>query len=414
MFVELFFMSLKNHFPPKIHQNNKENDKRKRERVRDMVKVGWRFKKLLPLYFVLLFFRRVQMATFLPAIIFLCLLVAVVFILAVTYCILQKFPYCCDSHGCGDKKDVDSDSESSGSEQEEQDLGDEKEEELDDKKVEEETPVQHTLEEVVIHESVEDDEKAAFVKEDIRLAVHENDRDHDDNIRMNRSVTISTPYHVSSNESIGKSLLSKFIKPSTKNNTELPRYGSTMNSPMSERSMSMRSFFSSSSMLSHTSFHNGKSFCTSDLLPVHVQVLVVYDQTKETLSVGVKHLESSSFGNSTTVYWQVAMEMVNCLHPENEDDRFPGISRIGKVKTKYKAGMNVMFNKDFEVENIEKSELEHFAVKYSVFVRAKARTARKRLVGTSQVLLLELTKEHASTIFEWREIVDSTVDDFLI
>jgi len=382
-----------------------------------MVKgVCWRYRKELILYSLLFFFRRVQMATFLPAIIFLCLLVAVVFLLAVIYCVLQRFPYCCDSKSCVDDKD--SDSESSSSEQEEQDLGDEKDVDEDGKVEKEKAAVQQALEEVVVHQTehkeAEEDNKVGQLLEEVRIVVDEKEEndDHEHHAGMRKSVTLSTP-NMKNNDSIGKTLFSKFLKPPMRNNTDLPRYGSTMDSPLSERSISMRSFFSSTSMLStNTGFTGGKSFCTSELLPVYVQALVVYDEMKETLSVGVKHLECEH-GNSITLYWQGVMEIFNC-YDQDDEDNYPGINRHGKVKTKYKPGSNPMFNKNFEVENIEKTELEHFAIKYSIFVRVRARAARKRLVGTAQVSLSELSKEHTNTIFEWKEIIDPKADDWLL
>ena len=135
---------------------------------------------------------------------------------------------------------------------------------------------------------------------------------------------------------------------------------------------------------------------------VSIQVLVTFDEGSKTLSSGVKlleigrnHQQTIKKTNSSKLFWQVVTEVI--------DQQKSELLTNQRVKTKYKSGDKIHFQRNLDTENMDYDYLDNLFVRYSVFARRGTRmVSHKQLFGQTNVFLTKLRKQNI--IFEWRDI----------
>ena len=133
---------------------------------------------------------------------------------------------------------------------------------------------------------------------------------------------------------------------------------------------------------------------------VSIQVLVTFDEGSKTLSSGVKLLEigrnhqTIKKTNSSKLFWQVVTEVI--------DQQKSELLINQRVKTKYKSGDKIHFQRNLDTEDMDYDYLDNLFVRYSVFARRGTRVSHKQLFGQTNVFLTKLRKQNI--IFEWRAI----------
>ena len=319
------------------------------------------------------------------AVVFLCLLLGIVVILGITNIVLGRFPRCCDPHDgcCAQHKTNDGDfsSDSSSSEDENEDL--------------------------------------KTKGKDVRITISTNTDSGVENDSECESNPCSSPgtnenssqIKIENNTNTG--FYARFIRRNgTKSSEEKKKisrlqsapenqnYGTinnTLHPSLQQRSMSLKSFFSTSSIISTSDKHDEHSFIGNAANlpdPVSIQILIVYDESSRTLSAGVRQLEMTS-NHHSTIYWQISIE----IHDFQNAAR-----RLERVKSKYRAGVKPSFVCNLDIEDFDSNDFTRMMVRYKVFLRKRTRAAQKQFVGQTDVELKEMSEVNKNTVFEWREV----------
>eukprot|EP00111_Clytia_hemisphaerica_P007759 TCONS_00022544-protein len=324
------------------------------------------------------------------AVVFLCLLLGIIVILGITNIVLGRFPRCCDPHDgcCAQQKTNDGDfsSDSSSSEDENEDL-----------------------------------KEKRTKGTDIRITIStntdsgvENDSECESNPCFSPSVNDEDSSQTKIEHYTSSGFYARFIQRNgTKSNEEKKKisrlqsapenqnYGTinnallTLHPSLQQRSMSLKSFFSSTSIMTIKDKQKEHIANVANLPdPVTIQILIVYDESSRTLSAGVRQLEMTS-NNNISIYWQVSVE-IHDLHNAARN--------LERVKSKYKTGVKPSFACNLDIEGFDLNNFERMMVRYKVFVRKRIRTAQKQFVGQVDVELKEMVDMNKYTIFEWREV----------
>ena len=151
----------------------------------------------------------------------------------------------------------------------------------------------------------------------------------------------------------------------------------------------------------------GQSERFSGIDSISIKILIAFDEDSKTLSSGVRQFEvlnknvnstnnnnTNSSSTSRQYYWQVVVEVVD----QNISD--PTIKN--RIKTKYKSGDKIHFQRNLETENIDCKHLDNHMVRYSIFARRGTRVSHKQLFGQTNVFLTTLREQ--KVLFEWRMI----------
>ena len=189
------------------------------------------------------------------------------------------------------------------------------------------------------------------------------------------------------------------------------RPGSLYGSFRSQRASLDKSYSIDSASVDGEPPHHGEPTIVNfqGIESISIQILIVFDKDSKTLSSGVKQFEvfhknidnSNSYNNnsssSTTTrqyYWQVVVEIV--------DQTISDPTIKNRIKTKYKSGDKIHFQRNLETDNMDCEHLDNYLVRYSIYARRGTRVSHKQLFGKTNVFLATLKQQNV--LFEWRVI----------
>ena len=182
------------------------------------------------------------------------------------------------------------------------------------------------------------------------------------------------------------------------------RPGSLYGSFRSRRSSLKKSYSMDSASTDEQQSTAGVSF--NGIESISIQILIAFDEDAKNLSSSIKQLEvlrkSENNYSAKNYYWQVVVEVV--------DQNISEPTIKNRIKTKYKTGDKIDFQRNLETENMDYDYLDNLFVRYSVFARRGTRVSHKLPFGQTNVFLTKLRQQ--KVLFEWRTIPPNEMNYF--